>query len=255
MKNTATAWIIGTGPSLRGVEVSKLKNEHTITFNRAYVAFDDWGFDPTYYLSIDSNDLRSMYKDVNKLIEESSIKYFFLSPCEDNVKHSIEHFQDEEKPNKMFVEKDNVYFIHKGPTSIKACSLDHERRIFHTRHHPNAGFLAVKLFYALGYNEVAFVGCDARYKDDEESNKYITKVGGEYVSHKDYDLNHFRDDYFGKGTRFGKPNQDEIISLWSSAAKEIESLDNFRVYSCTEGSNLNEFYKYIPFEDFLRGKR
>ena len=61
-----TAFVIGTGPSLRKIDMSKLKDKKTVTFNRAYIAFDDWGFDPTYYLSIDSNDLRSMYKDVNK---------------------------------------------------------------------------------------------------------------------------------------------------------------------------------------------
>lgn len=63
MKKKRTAWIIGTGPSLRNIDISKLKEQHTITFNRAYVAFEDWGFDPTYYLAIDSNDMRAMYKD------------------------------------------------------------------------------------------------------------------------------------------------------------------------------------------------
>ena len=28
-----------------------------------------------------------------------------------------------------------------------------------------------------------------------------------------------------------------------------------KVYSCTENSNLNEFFPYIPFEDFLNGER
>jgi hypothetical protein len=253
-----TAWIIGTGPSLKGIDVSKLKNEHTVTFNRAYVAFNDWGFEPTYYLAIDSNDLRAMYKDVNNLIEKSSIKYFFLSPCHDNDKHTSEiHYQDKEipKPGEMFINKNNVYFITKGSNTIQGCSVDHENNLFHTAHHPNAGFLGVKLLYALGYSEVAFVGCDARYKDNEESNKYITKIRNEYASSENYDVNHFRNDYFGKGMRFGKPNQEQIISLWREGKKQIDLLDNFKVYSCTENSNLNNFYDYIPFEEFLKGKR
>jgi hypothetical protein len=55
--------------------------------------------------------------------------------------------------------------------------------------------------------------------------------------------------------RFGKPNQEQIISLWREGKKQIDLLDNFKVYSCTENSNLNNFYDYIPFEEFLKGKR
>jgi hypothetical protein len=37
-----TAWVIGTGPSLRNIDASLLKDKPTITFNRAYVAFEDF---------------------------------------------------------------------------------------------------------------------------------------------------------------------------------------------------------------------
>ena len=79
--------------------------------------------------------------------------------------------------------------------------------------------------------------------------------GREYISHADYDVNHFTDKYFGKGIHFGKPNEQEIINLWRSAKQEIDASDEFNVYSCTEGSNLNEFYKYIKLEDFINGER
>tara|TARA_R110000851_G_scaffold32298_1_gene86805 strand:- start:1726 stop:2496 length:771 start_codon:yes stop_codon:yes gene_type:complete len=252
------AWVIGTGPSLRNIDMSKLIPERTITFNRAYVAFEDWGFEPSYYLAIDSNDIRAMYKDINTLIGSSNIEKFFLSPCEDNSIHTAESFQDQEKVSSrfnMFLKSDKVHYIEHGSPFLEGTAIDNTHKILNTKHHPNAGWLGVKALYAMGYNEVAFVGCDSRYKDDEESNKHITKLGREYISHADYDMNHFRDDYFGKGMRFGKPNQAQIISIWKSGKKEIDRMDNFKVYSCTENSTLNDFYDYIPFEEFLGGKR
>ena len=252
------AWVIGTGPSLRNIDMSMLKDQTTITFNRAYVAFEDWGFEPTYYLAIDSNDIRAMYKDINSLIINSKIKKFFLSPCDDNDIHGPESFQDQEKVTSrfgMYEKSDKVFYIEQGSSFLEGTEIDLKHNIFTTHHHPNAGWLGVKALYALGYDEVAFVGCDSRYRDDEVSNKHITKLGREYISHADYDINHFRDDYFGKGMRFGKPNQEQIISIWKDGKREIDKMENLNVYSCTENSTLNEFYDYIPFEEFLSGKR
>ena len=37
--------------------------------------------------------------------------------------------------------------------------------------------------------------------------------------------------------------------------KYVDLIPEFDVYSCTENSALNEWYNYIPFEEFLEGKR
>jgi len=267
MKKRRLAWIIGTGPSLKNIDVSKLKNQTTITFNRAYVAFEDWGFDPTYYLSIDANDLRAMYKDINNLILNSDVKAFFLPKIDDNLEHDKESFQDGEKVENLFLDHKKVFTIVQDKfdeETLNVASLYPKdttilptKREIHSYHDSNGGVMALKILKALGYTDIAFVGCDARYRDDAESNKYITCLGNEYVSHEDYDVNHFRDDYFGKGMRFGKPNERWIIGLWRWASLQLKQEENqyFKVYSCTENSNLNEYYPYIPFEDFLNGAR
>ena len=269
------AWIIGTGPSLRNIDVSKLKNEHTITFNRAYIAFEDWGFDPTYYLSIDANDLRSMYKDINNLIQNSKVKAFFLPEIKDNMEHPAESFQDGDKRKDLFIDHKKVYTMinpFADPKDANMASMYEKdtkiypkKREVRTFHDSNGGLMGLKILKALGYEEIAFVGCDARYKDDEDSNKHITIVDSEYISNEDYDVNHFRNDYFGKGIRFGKPNEEWIIKLWWWASHQLKTsmqdpkhypgIRPIKVYSCTENSNLNEFFPYIPFEDFLNGER
>jgi|TARA_R110000824_G_scaffold21964_2_gene81151 hypothetical protein len=257
-KDKKIAWIIGTGPSLNKIDIKKLKNHHTMSFNRAYIAFKDWGFDPTYYLSIDSNDLRSMYKDLNKVILESNVKAFFIADCSDNANHTSIHFQDEEKVDaeEMFVDKKNVFTIKNCGQSLGDVKFNPNSKDINVHHHPNSGFMGLVILHALGYNEIAFVGCDARYIDDEESNKDIIVHGvGEYESLEDTDINHFRSDYFGKGMHFGKPNESEIINIWKQGRSVIDKIDGLEVYSCTPNSNLNEFYKYIDFEDFINGKR
>ena len=142
-KDKKIAWIIGTGPSLNKIDIKKLKNHHTMSFNRAYIAFKDWGFDPTYYLSIDSNDLRSMYKDLNKVILESNVKAFFIADCSDNANHTSIHFQDEEKVDaeEMFVDKKNVFTIKNCGQSLGDVKFNPNSKDINVHHHPNSGFM------------------------------------------------------------------------------------------------------------------
>jgi hypothetical protein len=258
---TKTAFVIGSGPSLNDIDITKLKDYDTICFNRSYIAYEEWGFDPTYYLAIDSNDIRAMYKDIYSLIENSNIQKFFLTSCRDNDKHpSSEHYQDGDHRTEFFTDlKENkkVYLFNEQCVyNIPGANIDEDTQTIHMQMLPNAGFMGIVMLKILGYKEIAFVGCDARYKDDSKSNKYISKIGREYISSKDYDINHFSHKYFGNNMRFGAPNEKEIIKIWKNGAQLInEYIPDLKVYSCTKDSNHNDDFKYIEFEEFLKGKR
>jgi hypothetical protein len=120
---------------------------------------------------------------------------------------------------------------------------------------PNSGMFGLSILKFLGYNEIAFVGMDARYKNDKEYRDIDEDREFSYIGSSDDDQNHFRPDYFGKDAIFGKPNESQIIEVWGTAAPWIEAMKDFNVYSCTPDSNLNPYYEYIPFEEFLKGKR
>jgi hypothetical protein len=47
--------IIGNGPSLNQTDVQKIRDEVTFGLNRIYLAWEEWGFSTTYFLSV--NDL------------------------------------------------------------------------------------------------------------------------------------------------------------------------------------------------------
>lgn len=266
--NKKTAYVIGTGPSLRGIDMSLLRDKKTITFNRAYIAFEDWGFDPSYYMCIDSQDIKSIGEDVSNLIETSKIEHFFL-PDEFKIGHG----------------KENVTLLQDIPEawallhSLSSYIYMKDRNLIITNLMPNAGWMGVKMLYLMGYSEVALLGCDARYRVDDESQKNIVWDSNGCVSQKDYDVNHFRDDYYGKGQRFGKPvAPEELKRQWMQLKVEINNLPHqiyagvkyseeeylkissandfqFKVYSCSDGSNLNSIFPYIPFEEFIAGKR
>ena len=241
-----TAYVIGTGPSLMDIDMSKLKNEVTMTFNRAYVAFDDWGFHPTYYLSIDSQDLISISDDIAGLMKEGKIKHFFLphglAPTPSDGRTTL--LKDTPEAWHLILPMSHHTYIEESNTMV-------------TPMLPNAGYMGLKMFYLMGYQEVVLLGCDATYRTDTESQRSIKWDENGCISSENYDPNHFRNDYFGKGQRFGRPTDDETNkSVWMTAAYEVYGVQqDFKVYSCSKGSKLNDIFPYIDFEDFMKGDR
>ena len=106
-----TAFVIGTGPSLNTIDVKKLSDYDCVTFNRAYIAFDDWGFVPRYYLSIDGNDLRSIYKDINLLVKKHKNTNFFVVDDPANLYFPEDSFQDCEKNIIFLIIISQIYII------------------------------------------------------------------------------------------------------------------------------------------------
>ncbi len=260
MDDKKTAYIIGTGPSLNKIDIKKLAKEKTITFNRAYIAFDDWGFTPTYYLAIDGNDIRSCYKDINNLVINSSVEKFFLYKLTDNQKHFAKHFQDNDfKGNEdIYVKSDKIILlnaINGNDYSPKVDDLTLNENILTTSILPNAGFMGLKALLFLGYKRIVLVGMDSKYQDDT-LHRNVQIDGGSYEAENNDDINHFRSDYFGKNITFGKPNQNQIITIWENFInKTLPKHSDIEIISCTEGSNLNRFIKYIPFEEFIGNNR
>ena len=245
---TETAFVIGTGPSLKKIDMKKLSQYDCITFNRAYIAYKDWGFVPKYYLAFDGNDIRAMYKDLNFIIDEyPKTKFFILDDESQNSIHPLESFQDGDKKISLFDwSKPNLYRI-KASSGYFSGHLS-GKVMYLPIHIPNAGWQGVEVLHALGYDVIGFVGCDSRYRDDVESNKDISFIGREYISSADTDINHFRPDYFGKGMRFGAPNEQQILNIWNRGSKLIpEGVD---MVSCTKDSAVNPWYNYTDFDKF-----
>jgi len=255
MDRKKIAFVIGTGPSLNKIDITKLKSLPSITFNRAYLAFDDWGFAPKYYLSIDGNDIRSVYKDINNLSKNIDIEKMFLVKLTDNQLHEASDFQDFDFKNndEIYSESNKIFLLHNiGSTLIpRVDDFEFDGQNVKTTFVSNAGFMGLKVLYMLGYRKIYLLGMDAKYKDDT-SFRNVKIKGRQYTAEEDNDINHFRSDYFGKNITFGKPNESEIIEIWKNFMKNINNYPDLEIYSCSENSNLNQFIQYVEFDDVIK---
>ena len=221
-------FLIGSGPSLVDCDISSLKNCYTISFNRSYIAFKDWGFYPTYFAGLDhvvNNDNKDEYK---KLIRESSIKRFFFTMDEMSKEHLI-------SPKTSLVEI--------AKTAEICPNIDFNRKL----QVANSGLFGLQLALGiLGFKEIYLLGCDANYTDDV---KGIDVVDGVYVSQKNKDVNHFRLDYYGKGTTYNRPNNPRYhLPAWKYFYDKYIKNNNFgyNVFNCSKTGKLD----FFPFKDF-----
>ena len=60
-------FIIGNGPSLNKTDVSKLKNEYCFGMNRIYLAFPEWGFETSYFVSINNLVIEQCAEEIAQL--------------------------------------------------------------------------------------------------------------------------------------------------------------------------------------------
>src|SRR5439155_8775247 len=134
--------IIGSGPSLRGVDMRKLANEHTISYNRSYVAYPEWGFDPTYYACIDRISLLDNAADIRAVVERSRIQQFFLRDSAAAL---------------WFRSEGRVRLIHVREEPEFSTDLDGLGMF------GNVASVAVQVLAALGYDRVVMVGVDDHY--------------------------------------------------------------------------------------------
>ena len=76
-----TMFVIGSGPSLNAIDIKKLEGLHTISLNRQYIAYEDWGFWPKYYACIDIRLIHTIYESgllPMMLDPECEIERFFI---------------------------------------------------------------------------------------------------------------------------------------------------------------------------------
>lgn len=224
-------FLIGSGPSLKDCDVSKLENCYTMSFNRSYIAFDDWGFEPTYFAGTDKVVNKDNIKEFRELISNSKIERFFFNRDENTLKNFL-------SSKTTLVEIGDPF----NP------NLDFQKRL----RTGNTGLFGLQVALGiLGFKEVYLLGCDASY---EEKVKDVITKGYEYTSKSDSDPNHFRPDYFGKGKKYNKPFANEYhLPLWKSffEGNIKNNKEGFKVYNCSKTGKLT-FFEYKDFDEVVK---
>lgn len=217
-------FLIGTGPSLNRIDVRRLADYDTITFNRAYIAWAEWGFTPTWYACVDPVALEDNAADIRRLIAESSVRRFFLN---------------ENAARLGMAASPRVTLLHLQEDAPFSLDL-HTLTDF-----GNVGASALQILAALGYPRVVLVGVDARYSTlpaDESGSDYLRMQHGQ-------DPDHFLPAYMAGRRRLAKPDYARLLGQWPQAAVECERL-GLQVRNASPGSALTSF-PFIEFEDAL----
>lgn len=244
MSTKKALYLIGNGPSLNKIDIKKLADKETISFNRAYIAYEEWGFIPSYYMIIDVRVLENIKDDVNNLITKYPDTKFFIRDVSGDESWNETKFCSRKEINN----NPNVFFISaEDRPRFFTKELNYNNLIYWG----DVSVCSLQIAYILGYSTVYLLGCDARYKEKRISG--VKVFGRSYHSSEDKDVNHFRSDYFGKGTVYSKPDSRGHFKAWKRIAKLINRLDDFKVYSSSPNSRLNNrVFKYVDFDSTFK---
>jgi hypothetical protein len=210
-------FLIGNGPSLKVTDTSRLKNEFTIGTNRIYLAFPEWGFSTSFYLSINDLVIEQCAKDIQNLNMPRFISW---------------------RARKWLKPVDNLFFVHTTYTGTKF-ARNAAGRIWEGG---TVTYTGLQLAYHLGFSQVILVGVDHNYVTQGKPNTTIVSQGD--------DPNHFNPTYFGKGFRWQLPDLDSWVISYNLARKTYEE-DGREVLDATIGGKLQVFKK-VPYDSLFK---
>lgn len=208
--------IIGNGPSLNKTDVHKIKNEYTFGLNRIYLAWEEWGFTTSYFLSVNDLVIEQCAQEIMALQVPKFVSWRareWLQPQEDL------HF---------------LYTTYTGPRFSK----DVSKRLWEGA---TVTYTALQLAYHLGFSTVVLIGVDHSFATQGKPNQTVESQGD--------DPNHFSPQYFGKGFRWQLPDL-ETSELAYRMAKRVYEEDGRKVLDATIGGQLQVFSK-VDFDQYF----
>jgi len=230
-RESSGCFLIGSGPSLNEVDVTRLAGSDTIAFNRSYIAWKQWGFAPTLYACLDQVAFEDNVQEIRSLIEEYPRTRFFLpdSAASLGIRSS-----------------EQVSLVGMAPGH--GFSSD----ILALTDFGNVGATSLQILALLRYRRVAMIGVDARYRRAEQA-RHVPE-GHKYVVLEN-DVDHFSAEY-GRGRRSqANPDLDRILGQWPEVASECARI-GMEVRNASSGSALECFRKtdFASAVEWVRGR-
>mgnify|MGYP000067544038 CR=1 FL=1 len=216
-------FIIGNGPSLNNLDLTKLKEEDTFGVNAIYLNYEKMKFHPTYYV-VEDNLVAEDRKDEINAYEGPKYKFFG------------NYFRSVLKSDK------NTIFIN----LLRNYGDNKNFPLFSTNCLRKLGvggsvtYVCLQLAYHMGYDEVYMIGFDHNYKIPDSAIITNERETGFDITSTEDDVNHFNKDYFGKGYRWHDPNV-ERMEVGFRKADEMFKANGRKVYNATLGGKLEAF--------------
>jgi 6-hydroxymethylpterin diphosphokinase MptE-like protein len=140
------AFVMGNGPSLANMDLTKLKGEITFGANQVYLGFEKWGFETDYWTITDRLQIEKYYGRFNENLKNSSFMKFIPISS-----HALFDFQPETTcimHHSFVLPKDEVEF-----------SLDP----FVINTGKSVVFVMMQLAAIMGCDPIIMIGVDHRY--------------------------------------------------------------------------------------------
>ena len=201
--------IIGNGPSLNKTDVQKIRDEFTFGLNRIYLAWEQWGFSTSYFLSV--NDL---------VIEQCAQEMMDLS---------MPVFVSW-RSRRWLEPSENLHFLYTTYTGPKFAK-DVSKRLWEGA---TVTYTALQLAFHMGFSTVVLIGVDHSFASQGKPNQTVESQGD--------DPNHFSPQYFGKGFRWQLPDLDTSTIAYQMANRAFVE-DGRQVLDATIGGKLDVFPK------------
>lgn len=156
-------FVIGNGPTLNKLDITKLKSETTFGCNRIYLKEVEMGFGVTNYFEIDSLEVFQIKEEINNYIQNSDIENVF----------TLKRFEENFKTEKLHtIDTDDIPF-----------------------EYSNTGVVMCWKAIEMGYNPIYIVGMDLDYSSLDGN---VTLIGNNIYKLKEgiEDNCHFDSDYW-----------------------------------------------------------
>jgi len=219
--DTATAFILGNGPSLRAIPLEKLTECATVGMNAAYRYWRRIDWRPTHYACLDEVLGISHKKAIASLIEEEKIEKFLLRQNLIDALGSL-------------------------GASPRVVNFDDARRNTPLLQTPSVttGSSAACWAASLGFEKLVIAGVDLDYVEILDGAKRLPGVALE-IERKTDNPNYFFDDYQLPGDRYNIPNTrpDLHLNAWREAAWYLSNA-GCRVVNTSLASRV-ECFDYI----------
>lgn len=217
-------FVIGNGPSLKKTDLSLLKNEFTFGMNRIYLAFEDWGFQTSFLVSVNDLVIEQCHDD----FYDFQIPKFFSWRSRDllfpeNPPDTHTHFLNTTYTGPKFNTRISSRYW-EGSTVTNVC---------------------LQLAFCMGFNEVYLIGVDHSFDTKGIANQTVVSSGD--------DPNHFSPEYFGKGFRWQLPDLDASENAYR-LANHVYHKAGRKIYDATIGGQLTVFPK-IDYESIFNSDK
>lgn len=206
--------IMANGPSLGRMELGKLAGEHTMSMNRAYLLYKQWGFLPSYYVCINELVLEQFANDIAQLKMPK-----FLNHNRRNLFESS-------------VADESMMFMRFGFGLVDSFGGDVTESLSSGG---TVTYASLQLAYFMGFNEVVLVGLDHDFVEKGVPN--TTEV-----RKSDKDESHCHPDYFPKGIKWQLPDLYRSELAYAMAREAFEK-NGRRILDATVGGKCTIFEK------------